>query len=81
MALDYVALQILRVRDNRIRGIKKDGYLMNFSQELIKAADNADGQFVDSDDSDDEESASRIQLEIVSKADRVQSTVTDVTDV
>ena len=54
MALDYLALQILRVRDNRIRGIKQDGYLMNFSHELIKAADTADGQYVDSDDSDDE---------------------------
>ena len=53
-ALECLSLQILRVRDNRRRGLKKEGYIQNLSEELTIAALNADGTAVDSDDSDDE---------------------------
>ena len=54
LALDLLALQILRVRDNRTRGMKRNGYLMKLAEELVGAARYADGGAWDSDDSDDE---------------------------
>jgi len=55
LALDLLALNILRVRDNRSRGIKREGYLVNIARELVSAAQKADGGVIDSDDSDSEE--------------------------
>ena len=57
-ALDYMALQVLRVRDKRVRGMKKNGILVQFGNELVKAVEEADGQPVDSDDSDDDSEGS-----------------------
>jgi hypothetical protein len=54
-ALQLLALQILRIRDDHLRGIKKDGLLIEMTRELVTAARLADGTAVDSDDSDDDD--------------------------
>lgn len=55
LALDLLALQILRIRDNRLRGMKRQGYLVNVALELVSAARHADGGVYDSDDSESDE--------------------------
>ena len=54
-ALNLLAIQLLRIRDSRVRGMPKSGILVGFGEELIRAAQHADGMFVDSDDSDSDE--------------------------
>lgn len=58
-ALDLLALQLLRIRDGRVRGMKAEGELQKIGKELVLAARKADGGYPDSDDSfsddDDEE--------------------------
>lgn len=54
-ALQLLALQVLRIRDNHLRGMKKDGLLITLTREMVHSARNADGTAVDSDDSDDDE--------------------------
>jgi len=57
-ALDLLALQLLRIRDGRVRGMKKGGELLKVGRDLVLSAQKADGGLPDSDDSesdDDEE--------------------------
>jgi hypothetical protein len=51
-ALDLLALQLLRIRDGRVRGMKVGGELLKVGKELVSAAHKADGGYPDSDDSD-----------------------------
>lgn len=59
-ALDMFALQMLRIRDGKIRGMKKNGFLTHVAEELVDAANHADGGYPDSDDSDDEDDDTRM---------------------
>lgn len=51
-ALDLFALQMLRIRDGKTRGLKKNGKLFSIAEELVIAAKRGDGGYPDSDDSD-----------------------------
>jgi hypothetical protein len=53
--LKLLALQILRIRDNKLRGLRRRGQLYSIAGELIYAAKYADGTCVDSDDSGEDE--------------------------
>jgi hypothetical protein len=53
-ALDILSLLLLRLRDGKTRGVKKNGVLMYLTKELIDAA-REEGGYPDSDDEEEEE--------------------------
>lgn len=56
-ALDILSLLLLRLRDGKTRGVKKNGVLAHLTKELITAAKD-EGGYPDSDDEEEEEDPS-----------------------
>lgn len=52
--IEMLSILLLRLRDGKTRGVKKNGLLVRLTKELISAA-KEEGGFPDSDDEDDEE--------------------------
>mmetsp|Transcript_23089 Transcript_23089/g.33818 ORF Transcript_23089/g.33818 Transcript_23089/m.33818 type:complete len:840 (-) Transcript_23089:259-2778(-) len=60
--LKALSLLLLRIRDGKLRGIKKDGVLVKIKNEILKTA-KVGGGYEDSDDDTDDEGGETLQSE------------------